>query len=95
MGYVKIYAGSFIIVQLISKNLEDCGITAVIKDETESARLAGFGPTTYGHQEVFVHESEEGSSKTLWSRMRPSGEVSISEKTPIFLLNVTLGNFNS
>lgn len=41
MGYVKIYAGSFIIVQLISKNLEDCGITAVIKDETESARLAG------------------------------------------------------
>jgi len=59
MGYVKIYAGSFIIVQLISKNLEDCGITAVIKDETESARLAGFGPTTYGHQEVFVHESEE------------------------------------
>ncbi|MDA0326061.1 MAG: DUF2007 domain-containing protein [Bacteroidetes bacterium] len=58
MGYVKIYAGSFIIVQLISKNLEDCGITAVIKDETESARLAGFGPTT-GHQEVFVHQSEE------------------------------------
>ena len=70
MGYVKIYAGNFIIVQLISKNLEDCGITAVIKDETESARLAGFGPTTYGHQEVFVHESEEEKAIKILAYIR-------------------------
>ena len=58
MAYIKIYAGSFILVQLMRKNLEDCGIRPVIKDETESARLAGFGTTPYGHQELFVHKSE-------------------------------------
>jgi len=59
MAYHKIYGGNFIIVELIRKNLDDQGITAVIKDETESGRLAGFSPTTYGHQDVFVHESEQ------------------------------------
>lgn len=58
MAYVKIYSGSFILVQLICKNLENQSITPVIKDENESARLAGFGASNYGNQEVFVHESE-------------------------------------
>ena len=55
MAYHKIYGGSFIVVELIRENLDNQGITAIIKDETESGRLAGFGPTTYGHQDVFVH----------------------------------------
>jgi hypothetical protein len=32
MAYNKIYGGSFILVELIRKKLEDQGITAVIKD---------------------------------------------------------------
>lgn len=65
MAYVKIYEGNFIIIQLMRKNLEDQGITPVIKDETESARLAGFGPTAYGHQELFVHKDEEDKASKI------------------------------
>ena len=56
--YIKIYTGSFIIVQLITTKLEDIGISAVIKDESESGRLAGFGASIQGQQEVYVHENE-------------------------------------
>ncbi|MGC6525980.1 MAG: DUF2007 domain-containing protein [Flavobacteriaceae bacterium] len=65
MAYHKIYGGSFIIVELIRKNLDDQGITAIIKDETESGRLAGFGPTTYGYQDVFIHESEKEKAQQI------------------------------
>ena len=57
--YSKVYSGSFIVVQLITQNLEKEGIRAIVKDETESARLAGFGTPTYGFQEVYVHSSEK------------------------------------
>ena len=59
MAYIKLYEGSFIIVQLIQKKLESQGIVPVIKDETESARLAGFGVFGSGNQQLFIHESEE------------------------------------
>lgn len=56
--YIKIYTGSFILVTNIVSKLEAAGITPIVKDETESARLAGFGPAIPGQQEVYVHESE-------------------------------------
>lgn len=65
MAYHKIYGGSFIVVELIRKHLEDQGITVIIKDETESGRLAGFGPTTYGYQDIFVHESEQEKAQQI------------------------------
>ena len=57
--YSKVYSGSFIVVQLITQNLEKEDIKAIVKDETESARLAGFGIPAYGFQEVYVHSSEK------------------------------------
>ena len=57
--YSKVYSGSFIVVQLITQNLEKEGIKDIVKDETESARLAGFGTPAYGFQEVYVHSSEK------------------------------------
>ena len=39
--------------------LDSQGIVPVIKDETESARLAGFGVFGSGNQQLFIHESEE------------------------------------
>jgi Putative prokaryotic signal transducing protein len=56
--YIKIYTGNFIIVQLITTKLEDIGIEPIIKDESESGRLAGFGASIQGQQEVYVHENE-------------------------------------
>ena len=56
--YQRIYTGNFIVVQLIKERLNEIGISPIIKDETESGRLAGFGPSVVGQQQVFVHENE-------------------------------------
>jgi len=56
--YIKIYTGGTIIVQLIKQRLEAEGINPIIKDETKSGRLAGFGASLIGQPEVFVHETE-------------------------------------
>ena len=56
--YIKIFTGNFILVQRISEELNAVGINPVIKDETESGRLAGFGASIQGLQEIYVHEEE-------------------------------------
>ena len=56
--YKKIFTGSFIVAQLIVDKLQALGITAIIKDETESARLAGFGSSVPGYQDIYVNTDE-------------------------------------
>lgn len=50
--------GDFISVQRIFLALESENICAIIKDESESARLAGFGASIQGVQEIHVHKDE-------------------------------------
>lgn len=57
-NYIKVFTGNFITVQRIISELENVGITAVVKDESESGRLAGFGSSIQGQQEVHVHKDE-------------------------------------
>ncbi len=57
-NYKKIFSGSFIIVQLALDRLESAGIRAIVKDESESGRLAGFGPSIQNYQELYVHNDE-------------------------------------
>ena len=57
-NYVKIFTGSFIIVQRMINALKEIDINAVVKDETESGRLAGFGASISGSQELYVHKDE-------------------------------------
>jgi Putative prokaryotic signal transducing protein len=57
-NYIKIFTGNFILVQRISNELNAIGINPVIKDETESGRLAGFGASIQGLQEIYVHQDE-------------------------------------
>lgn len=57
--YIKIFTGNFIIVQRIINELKAININAIVKDTTESARLAGFGGGILpGFQEVFVNKDE-------------------------------------
>lgn len=56
--YVKIFSGSFIIVQLVLDRLKGAGINAIIKDDSESGRLAGFGSAIQGFQELYVSKDE-------------------------------------
>ncbi|MDB4620621.1 DUF2007 domain-containing protein [Flavobacteriaceae bacterium] len=57
-NFIKIFTGNSITVLSIMNALEDKNIIAVVKDDSESARLAGFGMVAPGLQEVFVHQDE-------------------------------------
>ncbi len=56
--FIKIFTGNAVNVLALRNALEEKNIVAVIKDDSESARLAGFGMVAPGLQEVFVHEDE-------------------------------------
>lgn len=57
-NYIKVFTGNFIEVQRIFNELENLNICAIIKDESESGRLAGFGASIQGLQEIHVHKEE-------------------------------------
>ncbi|MEM6516824.1 MAG: DUF2007 domain-containing protein [Bacteroidota bacterium] len=57
-NYTKLFSGSFIIVKLAMERLEAVGIKPIIKDESKSARLAGFGSSIQNFQELYVHNDE-------------------------------------
>ena len=57
-NFVKIYEDNLFVVQQIVQELKKLNIAPVIKDKTESARLAGFAANNNGHQEVFVKKNE-------------------------------------
>ena len=63
--YTKIFSGSFIIVQLALDRLKSAGINAIVKDESESGRLAGFGASIQGYQELYVSNEELAQAKTI------------------------------
>ena len=58
LNYIKLFSGNFIVVQMLKDRLEGLGITPIIKDESESGRLAGFGASIQGFQELYVHQDE-------------------------------------
>ena len=65
-NYTRIFVGSQIEALGISNKLKAVGIIAVVKDEEESARLAGFGSSPATSTEVFVHNDElEKAEKAL------------------------------
>ena len=57
-NYIKVFTGNFIEVQRIFNDLQNLNICAIIKDESESGRLAGFGASIQGLQEIHVHKEE-------------------------------------
>ncbi|MFT4683930.1 MAG: hypothetical protein ACJA1H_002896 [Glaciecola sp.] len=69
-SYTKIFSGSFIIVQLALDRLKGAGINAIIKDESESGRLAGFGASIQGFQELYVSEEELSQAQTIISSVK-------------------------
>ena len=55
--YKKLFYGTAMDVAKLCGFLDTVGIVPVVKDQAESARLAGFG-TLYTDQEVWVHPDE-------------------------------------
>ncbi|MGK0253992.1 MAG: hypothetical protein ACI9OE_001478 [Mariniflexile sp.] len=58
-NYEKIFTGNFAVVRRIEMELNALDINPIIKDQSESAILGGFGGTfAPDFQEVFVHKDE-------------------------------------
>ena len=64
-NYIKIFTGSFIIAQQLVNELQNVNISPIIKDESESGRLAGFGSPISDLQEVYVHKDEAVKSQEI------------------------------
>ena len=64
-NYIKIFQGNFIIIQRIISELEKENINPIIKDETKSARLAGFGTHLQGELEMFVNKDELNRANSI------------------------------
>ncbi len=72
-NYTKVYTGNPITAQLIVANLNDVDIRPIVKDESESARLAGFGVID-PVQEIYVNNDELSTAKPIIERVLNSLE---------------------
>lgn len=68
-AYLHLFSGSSIDVLALRNALAEENITPVVKDEAESARLAGFGQTTPMMQRVFVHQDEYEMAKAVLNEL--------------------------
>ncbi len=68
-SYLHLFSGSSIDVLALRNALAEENITPVVKDEAESARLAGFGQTAPMMQRVFVHQDEYDKAKSILKQL--------------------------
>ncbi|MGJ8732135.1 DUF2007 domain-containing protein [Cellulophaga fucicola] len=72
-NYQKIYSGNQFDVLAIVEELHAIHIEGIVKDETESGRLAGFGTAIPGEQDLYVHNDEvEKAKELLENRLKKS-----------------------
>ncbi|MCC9073421.1 DUF2007 domain-containing protein [Flavobacterium sp. F-65] len=57
MGLMKVFSGSGILAQALQLKLEEAQVPTEIRDNTQSARLAGFGGSDLA-VEVFIQETD-------------------------------------
>jgi len=57
-NFTKVFTGNRFVAQQIDAKLKEIGINPVIKDEADSARLAGFAANVDGELEIHVHNDE-------------------------------------
>ncbi len=70
--YIKIYSGNALIGKRIELELLDMGISPVIKDEAESARLAGFASSMLGTIELHVSQDEKEKALAVVAKITAS-----------------------
>lgn len=57
-NYIKVFSGTFIIVQLAMDRLQSAGINAILKDELGLGINSGFTMPYNGYQEIYVNKEE-------------------------------------
>ncbi|APQ16351.1 putative signal transducing protein [Maribacter hydrothermalis] len=67
--YKKVFGGNSIVARRIELLLKDNSIEPILKDESESARLAGFGTPLPDLIQIFVHKDEEIKALALINQL--------------------------
>ena len=62
--HIKIYSNSAIIINRIVQILDDNKIDSLIKDNVESARVAGFG-ASYFDVDLYVRQSDSQKAQSI------------------------------
>ena len=61
MGMMKIFSGSEILASALKQKIEATGVTVMIKDNIQSARMGGFGNSDLA-VELFIDEAHYGKA---------------------------------
>ena len=69
MGLIKIFSGSEILAQALQQKIEAIGVNTVLKNNIQSARLAGFGNTDLA-VEIFIQEVDFGKVSPVIEEFR-------------------------
>ena len=57
MGLMKVFSGSEILALALQEKIEEAGVDTVLKNNIQSARLAGFGSSGQA-VELFIQETD-------------------------------------
>jgi hypothetical protein len=71
MGLIKIFSGSEVLAQTLRLKIEAIAVNTVLKNNIQSARLAGFGNTDLA-VEVFIQEIDFGKASPIIEEFRMS-----------------------
>ena len=70
MSYIKVFSGSLVEVQHVKQLLQSNNIEPIVKDQTTSATMAGFGSVMPDFQELFVHTDQVAKVKEILSTLK-------------------------
>ncbi len=71
MGLIKIFSGSEILALALQEKIEAIGVNTIVKNNIQSARLAGFGNADLA-VEVFIQEVDFGKASPVIEEFRMS-----------------------
>ncbi len=71
MGLIKIFSGSEILANALRMKIEEAGVSTVVKNNIQSARMAGFG-TFNQAVEIFIQETDFGKVSKIIDDFRMS-----------------------
>ncbi|MFT4983344.1 hypothetical protein CXF59_09090 [Flavobacterium sp. ALD4] len=71
MGLMKVFSGSEILAMALKEKIEAIGVDTVMKDNIQSARLAGFG-SSGSAVEVFIQETDFAKANPVIEEFRLS-----------------------
>jgi len=69
MGLMKVFSGSEILALVLKEKIEAVGVDTVIKDNIQSARLAGFG-SSGSAVELFIQETDFSKANPVIEEFR-------------------------